>query len=79
MGCPVNALSTTFVAFEIVHMLKITKPSLVFCDVQEYEKMVECLAECGNEAAIITINGKIESCEHIEDLLVATGLESTFQ
>lgn len=79
LGCPVNALATSFVKTEVVHMFTITKPSVVFCDVEEHEKMVESLQGCGIEAKIITMNGKIDGCEQVEDLLVETGLESTFR
>lgn len=79
LGCPYNSLATSFVKEEMKHMLNITKPSLIFCDVEAYEKMVESLAECEIEAKIITMNGKIDGCEQIEELFVETGLESMFR
>lgn len=78
-GCPINALATSFVKDEIKHMFGITKPSVVFCDVEVYDRLIESLAECGVQAKIITMNGKIYGCEEVEDLFVETGLESTFR
>lgn len=78
MGCPINALDTSFAKNEIKHLLSITKPSLVFCDVDVHNKLVECLRDLGNVANIITLNGKVDSSEQVEDLLVPTGSESTF-
>lgn len=79
MGCPVNALAVAFAKEEIVHMLNITKPCVIFCDVDVYDKLVESLRESGIDAKIITMNGRIVSCEHVDDLLVETGLEATFR
>lgn len=79
MGCPVNALAVAFVKEEISHMLNITKPSVIFCDVEVYDKLVESLQEVGIDVKIITMNGRIASCEHVDDLLVETGFESTFR
>lgn len=60
-------------------MLNISKPCLIFCDVEAYDKIVACLEECGIEAKIITMNGKVDGCEQVDDLFVETGLESTFK
>lgn len=79
MGCPVNTLAMSYVKEDIVHMLNITKPSLVLCDVQAYDRMVESLKECAIDVPIITIDGKVGSGEQVDDLLVANGLESTFR
>lgn len=79
LGCPYNALALSFAKDEVKHMLGITKPCLVFCDVEVYDKMVECLAECELDAKIITMNGKITTGDHVDELFVETGLESTFR
>lgn len=79
LGCPYNTLAVSFAKEEIKHMLNITKPRLVFCDVEAYDKLAESLEECHLEAKIITMNGKIGGCEQIEDLLAETVLESTFR
>lgn len=79
LGCPINPLDTSFGHNEIKHMLSITKPSLIFCDVDVHEKVVQSLQSLGSEAKIITMNGKVDSYEQVEDLLVATGEESIFR
>lgn len=79
LGCPYNALPVSFAKEEIEHMLAITRPRLVFCDVAAYGKMGECLAKCGIEAKIITIDGKIDGCEHVDELFVESALEHSFR
>lgn len=79
LGCPYNALSPSYEKLEVRHMLSITRPSVVFCDVDKYEQMVACLADSGVEAKIITMDGKVDECEQVEDLFVETGSESTFE
>lgn len=78
IGCPINVMDTTFGKNEIKHMLNITKPNLVLCDADIHDKLRESLQDLGNEAKIITFNGKVGSSEQVEDLLVTTGTESTF-
>lgn len=78
IGCPINPLNISYGKAEIKHMLNITKPSLVLCDADVYDKVDECLKELENDAKIITFNGKVGDAEQIEDLLVETGAESTF-
>lgn len=78
IGCPINVLDTSFGKHEITHMLNITKPCLVFCDVDVYDKLVDSLTEVEIRADIITMNGRLKSREYVEDLFVETGLESTF-
>lgn len=78
MGCPINVLDTSFGKHEITHMLSITKPSLVFCDVDVYENLIDSLGEAGIKSDIITMNGKLESCRQVEDLFAETGLEKDF-
>lgn len=78
IGCPISPLATSFGKNEIIHMLNITKPSLIFCDVDCHDRLVESLQAVGNPAKIITFNGKVGESEHVEDLFVATGTESSF-
>lgn len=78
IGCPINPLATSFGKNEIKHMLNITKPSLVFCDAESHDKVLQCLQEVANDAKIITFNGKVGDSEQVEDLFVKTGAEFTF-
>lgn len=67
IGCPINALDPSFGKTEIIHMMKITKPVLVFCDVACYELVDESLKELGNEAKIYTFGGSIGRSEPVEN------------
>lgn len=78
LGSPVNVLDPSFGKPEYLHMLKITKPILMFCDVDVYELVKECLMELNNNAQIFTFGGRKNGSEEIETLFVETGNESIF-
>lgn len=78
LGCPINPLDTSFGDNEIMHMLNITKPNLVFCDADVHENVARCLVDLSNIAKIITFNGKVGDSEQVEDLFVETGAEPLF-
>lgn len=78
IGCPINVLDTTFQKNEIKHMMSITSPSLVLCDADIHDEAAECLQELGNEAKVITFNGKAGTAEQVEDLLLETEGEALF-
>lgn len=61
-----------------LRMFEMTKPNLVFCDVEDYETVVECLDELGITAEIFTFYGTIDDSEHVETLFVETGSEEEF-
>lgn len=79
LGCPVNVLSTSVQKPDVLHMLKMTKPSVMFCDVNVYDLIKECLIELGNGAKIFTFNGtKADGSEAVETLFKETGIEEDF-
>lgn len=78
IGCPVNTLDPSFGKSELSHMLKTTKPVLMFCDIDNYELVTECLSELGNEAKIFTFGGSKDEAEPVEDLFAETHTEDTF-
>lgn len=78
IGCPVNPLDPSLGRYEYLHMFKITKPVLVFCDIDCYGMIDECLAELGNKARIFTIGGRCGRSEPVEDLLQKTTEEGLF-
>lgn len=78
LGCPINPLDTSLGKTELMHMLNITKPSLMFCDTDVYDLINECFKELGNNAKIITFNGKKDNSEQVEDLFVETTTENVF-
>lgn len=78
IGCPVNALDPSFGKAEIVHMFRITKPKVVFCDVDKLPAVRESLKELKWNVMIFTFNGKTEDSRSVNELLVGTGCESEF-
>lgn len=42
----------------MMHMLKITRPCLIFCDVDRYDFAVECLNTVGLKIEIFTFDGQ---------------------
>lgn len=73
-----NALDTAFSKTEILHMLRITKPKLVFCNVGLCESVRRCLTELQNDASIYTFGGSDGKSTAVEDLFVETGNEFEF-
>lgn len=78
IGCPVNTIDPSFRKTELIHMLNISKPVLVFCDMDCYELVNEVLAELGNNANIFTFGGKIGRSEPVENLFRETYKEDQF-
>lgn len=78
IGCPINPLDSSFGKAEILHMLSITKPELMFCDFACYDILNECLVELGNSAKIFTFGGQKGHSEPIEILLKETHKENEF-
>lgn len=78
IGCPINSLDPSFGKTEFMHMLKITKPVLVFCDVSCYEILSECLTELESDARIFTFGGSFGRSEPVENLFKETQREETF-
>lgn len=79
MGCPINAMDTSLGTNEAKHMLNIVKPSVMFCDVDVYDMVKECLKELGIDAKIFTFNRRIGSSECVEDLFVKSDSELAFK
>lgn len=77
-GCPSVALDASFGKAEIIHILSITKPVLMFCDVDCYEILNECLIELGNTAGVFTFGGQKGQSEPVEHLFGETGQENEF-
>lgn len=78
LGCPVNVLDSSFKKAEIIHMLQITEPRLMFCDIEVYSLVSECLKELENDAQIFTFGEQCGNSIAVETLFVETGVESAF-
>lgn len=73
-----NGLDPSFGRTELIHMLGITKPVLMFCDVACYELVSKCLAELQIEAKIYTFGGSVGQSEPVENLFTPTQKENQF-
>lgn len=78
MGCPVNTLSPAFGKADMVHVLKITKPKVMFCSVERNVFVSECLKEVNNDAKLFTFGGKAGDSDSVENLFAETGIEQHF-
>lgn len=63
-----------------MHMLKTIKPVLMFCDIECYDLVKECLKEVENEFQfkILTLGGSKDGSEPIDNLFAETGHEDEF-
>lgn len=78
LGCPINALNTVIEKQDVIRMFGITRPSVVFCDVNLYDLIANCLNELTNNAKMYTFNGAKGNSEAVENLFKATGTEDDF-
>lgn len=79
IGCPINVLAPKFGKTEISHVLKRTKPALLFCSLEAYELVNECMIDSNNNAKIFTFGGKKGNSEVAESLFRETGDEANFR
>lgn len=63
---------------DIIQMFQITKSSFIFCQVEKYDLMKECLKELNNDAPIFTFDGTKDDSEAVESLFEPTGTENSF-
>lgn len=80
IGCAICPLSfdPTFEKAELIEMLSITKPALVFCDAKWCKILNECLIESGNKAKIFVFGDNQDRFDHVEDLFEKTHKENQF-
>lgn len=78
MGCSLNAQSPDFDQIEMIHMLKITQPCLIFCDVDRYDFVVDGLNKVGLKIDIFTFDGHKGESKSVENLFVETSDEVEF-
>lgn len=78
IGCPLNPLDPSFTRPELMHMLSITKPKIVFCDVDIYNLMRECLDDLKNDAIVFTFSGQTADSVPVENLFDEVEGENSF-
>lgn len=77
-GCTVNGLDPSFKKIELIHMLALTKPDVVFCDIDVYDLVIDCLNELKNCAKIFTFGGCKDGSEAVDVLFNETNNEDFF-
>lgn len=78
LGCPINALHTNVEKSDVIHMFEMTEPSIIFCGIEVYDLVSECLADLHNKAKVFTFNGTKGDSEAVERLFEETGIEEDF-
>lgn len=78
IGCPINTLDPSFTKLELMHMLSISRPKVMFCDASVYDLVQECLNDLGNTAKVFTFSGQSGKSIRVEDLFEDVEGESTF-
>lgn len=77
-GCPLHALDPLFGKVELIHMFKMTKPRLMFCDVENYDLVAKCTNELGMQTPIFTFGGQKGDSKSVESLFVVNGDDDQF-
>lgn len=78
LGIPMNTIDAQFSESEIVHMLKITKPKAIFCEIEIIDVARKCSQKVENNANIFTFCGSIDGAISVTDLFKETGEEHDF-
>lgn len=79
LGCPINPMGMEkFDKSNTQRIFRLTEPCLIFCEVDAYDFIVECLTELEMDVKIFTFNGSKGGSEPVENLFKATGIEEDF-
>lgn len=65
-------------ADEIVHMLRLTQPKVLFCDADNIDRVRQSLAELDSVVPIFTFDRKVDGARLVDDLMHETGTENDF-
>ncbi|GAB0092212.1 4-coumarate--CoA ligase 1 [Sergentomyia squamirostris] len=79
LAIPVNTLDPNYSVDETAHMFSQTKPSIVFCDYENYETVQNSVTKIGSNIKVINFGKRIENVDNIEDYLVKTGREQSLE
>lgn len=75
---PINPLDPLFTEEFFLHIFSITKPKLVFCDLESSRAVRKYLQQLNNDAKIYTFCGQIDDSLAVSDLFTETGEEVEF-
>ncbi|XP_017002696.2 luciferin 4-monooxygenase-like [Drosophila takahashii] len=76
-GTPFHAVNPVSDEATLTHIFSITKPTVIFCEGQEYQKVLS--ATKGWQPEIVTVIDPIEGVPHIESFLEPTKTEMFYQ
>lgn len=78
LGCPVNPLDPSFTANDIIHMYRLTKPRVIFCDDDLIERLEIVLKELKSDAIVVSLGKRLDGYHCIDDFLIEKQDELTF-
>lgn len=79
MGCPHLPLRPMLTTAEMARILKITKPAVIFCDINTHEKLREALYESQLDSKLFLCgDGHADGIESVQNLFIETGDECSF-
>lgn len=77
LGSVISAMHTQW-KHDTARVLKMTEPSVIFCEVRSYDMVVECMKEMEINTKVFTFNGTKGKSESVDSLFVETGFEDDF-
>lgn len=75
---PFNPVDPSSTEEAFMHMFSITKPKLVFCDIESYEMVRRYLRKLNAEAKIYTFCGQYDDSIAVNELFRPTNKEAEF-
>ncbi|KAL7025584.1 hypothetical protein ACKWTF_013547 [Chironomus riparius] len=69
LGLPVNPLAPVMNEKDIVQMFSMTKPKMIFCDVENVKVVHNAVNLMKSEAAVMTVMDKVEGFECVTEIL----------
>ncbi|KAH8279427.1 hypothetical protein KR026_009539 [Drosophila bipectinata] len=74
-GTPINPLHPEFDSETTAYMYEVTKPKVIFCDLDNYETLKEVKSSLKFETELILLTGTIPGVRNVQDLLADDGTE----
>lgn len=78
-GFVMSTMDPSFNEADMVHMMRITQPKLVFADLDAYPAAAAALKELNNGAQIYTFCGAVSDSVMVSTLLLNTGIEDEYE
>ncbi len=78
LGLPISFIAPNFIKNDVIKLLGITKPNLIFCDAGLVGMMKEAIEDLKLSAPICPLLGKVDDHGFIDDFLIKTGHEEDF-